>query len=380
MSNAIDLTGKRFGRLVALERAEDIRYENGAIVTQWKCQCDCGKVVIKRTQGLMNGKSKSCGCLRKEMGNKPFVYQIGSEICTKYSRFKVLELLREKRKSSNILDKKYRCHCLECGEEQVILEHTLTSKIGSCRACSDIRSYPAKFFYWFMRQTGITFETEYSPEWIGRKRFDFYFVINGKEYIVEIDGAQHCTHGHKRLTVEEVIRIDREKDALAKEHGILVIRLDCRESKGKLIVESMKNTVLSELFNFNTIDWAKCSYMAISNSHKRFLDLWNTGQKSTTEISEITGSNANHISKCLQECAFYGLCDYDPVQERYRGAKQSTNGKPIRCLDTGNVYDSAEDCSRQSLEVLGVFLKGSGITKVCRNERKQYKGFHFEYV
>lgn len=56
-----DLTGQRFGKLVAIERAANV---SGRVA--WKCQCDCGneRIIISKT--LLNGNSKSCGCLRSE--------------------------------------------------------------------------------------------------------------------------------------------------------------------------------------------------------------------------------------------------------------------------------------------------------------------------
>lgn len=310
---------------------------------------------------------------------KPFIYGIGEVINTKYGKFQIEKQMRIKRKNSDICDKKYVCRCLECGEIQEILEGTLERGIGSCRACGDTKSYPAKFFYWFLKQTGINFQTEYSPKWLGRYRFDYFFIVNGKEYIVEIDGAQHYTHGHKRLTVEEVKALDRLKDSMAIEHDIEVIRIDCRESKGKVIEEAIKNSKLIDIFDLSDIDWKICSYKSISNKYRTFCDLWNSG-KNTTQIEQVTGSNANYISKCLQECAFYGLCEYDPKKESYRGSLQSTNGKKLRCLETGEIFDSAQECSRVSVERFGTFLKGSGITRVCRRERPKYKGYSFEYV
>lgn len=58
----IDITGKRFGRLVALEETEQRR--NGSTV--WLCQCDCGNVHLASYRTLMRGNTKSCGCLRME--------------------------------------------------------------------------------------------------------------------------------------------------------------------------------------------------------------------------------------------------------------------------------------------------------------------------
>ena len=57
-----DLTGQRFGRLVAV-RATDERRNNKVV---WECKCDCGNTVNVIGTLLRNGKTSSCGCLRKE--------------------------------------------------------------------------------------------------------------------------------------------------------------------------------------------------------------------------------------------------------------------------------------------------------------------------
>ena len=62
-----DLTGRKFGRLTVIERAEDHIQPNGKHQIQWLCKCDCGSEVIVRGSNLKNGNTKSCGCLQKEM-------------------------------------------------------------------------------------------------------------------------------------------------------------------------------------------------------------------------------------------------------------------------------------------------------------------------
>ena len=59
-SMVTDITGKRFGKLIALER---IPATNRNKHCKWKCQCDCGNVVNVDLGNLMSGKSKSCGCV-----------------------------------------------------------------------------------------------------------------------------------------------------------------------------------------------------------------------------------------------------------------------------------------------------------------------------
>jgi len=58
--NHIDITGKRFGRLVCVEKTGR---------SKWLLRCDCGNEVVLNYSRLLYGQS-SCGCLRKEVANK----------------------------------------------------------------------------------------------------------------------------------------------------------------------------------------------------------------------------------------------------------------------------------------------------------------------
>jgi hypothetical protein len=66
--NTIDLTGKRFSKLLVMEFAykKQVVYENGRQRTTyyWKCMCDCGNEVIRSGNSLRNGYTKSCGCYK----------------------------------------------------------------------------------------------------------------------------------------------------------------------------------------------------------------------------------------------------------------------------------------------------------------------------
>ena len=67
MSKALDLTGIRFGRLVASEYIGTYRTTNGKSVRMWKCICDCGNTISASTNNLRIGNTKSCGCLKREV-------------------------------------------------------------------------------------------------------------------------------------------------------------------------------------------------------------------------------------------------------------------------------------------------------------------------
>lgn len=58
------LTNLRFGRLLVLD-STDQRAQGQRV---WRCRCDCGAEVPVSSYMLTSGKTKSCGCLRRDMG------------------------------------------------------------------------------------------------------------------------------------------------------------------------------------------------------------------------------------------------------------------------------------------------------------------------
>lgn len=65
-----DLTGSRFGKLLVLERVENIIKPDGKPIIQYKCICDCGNETIVRYSSLTSGRTVSCGCYHKEQLGK----------------------------------------------------------------------------------------------------------------------------------------------------------------------------------------------------------------------------------------------------------------------------------------------------------------------
>ena len=63
---AIDLTGRKLGKLTVLSKDNNYIAPCGKIITQWKCKCDCGNEVVVTRNNLINGNSKSCGCSRRD--------------------------------------------------------------------------------------------------------------------------------------------------------------------------------------------------------------------------------------------------------------------------------------------------------------------------
>lgn len=65
---AVDISGQRFGRLVAVDYS--VRKMSGHSVAYWRCICDCGTEHYSRGTVLRRGEAHSCGCLTKEMQSR----------------------------------------------------------------------------------------------------------------------------------------------------------------------------------------------------------------------------------------------------------------------------------------------------------------------
>lgn len=57
-----DLTGQKFNHLTVLERTEK-QYTDHSYL--WKCECECGRIVLATSTWLKKGIVKSCGCKRE---------------------------------------------------------------------------------------------------------------------------------------------------------------------------------------------------------------------------------------------------------------------------------------------------------------------------
>lgn len=62
-SGRLDLSGKRFGRLLVQGYSHTNKHKNAI----WECLCDCGGKKFLRSAVLINGHTQSCGCIQKDI-------------------------------------------------------------------------------------------------------------------------------------------------------------------------------------------------------------------------------------------------------------------------------------------------------------------------
>jgi hypothetical protein len=62
----VDITGQKFNRLLAIR----FSHIDNKKYSHWVFLCDCGKEVIRDKHSVVREKTKSCGCLHRELASK----------------------------------------------------------------------------------------------------------------------------------------------------------------------------------------------------------------------------------------------------------------------------------------------------------------------
>lgn len=120
----IDRVGKVYGRLTVLSLDH---VTNGK--TFWKCQCSCGNIKVVSGHELTQGKTKSCGCYRKEKLHKDKVFDM---IGKQYGDLTVISFDRSENNR-----RYWKCKC-KCGNETVVDGYKLRSGHTKSCGCLDI--------------------------------------------------------------------------------------------------------------------------------------------------------------------------------------------------------------------------------------------------
>lgn len=131
-----DLLGMRFGRLVATQLVSTA----GPAV--WRCQCDCTGDHVVHAASLVSGRTRSCGCLRRESSAKTGRSRRGQknawggrkEINLVGMRFERLIVVSAGAKSRST--RRWLCRC-DCGVEKEVLGYLLRN--GNTRSCGCLR-------------------------------------------------------------------------------------------------------------------------------------------------------------------------------------------------------------------------------------------------
>lgn len=122
MPQKIDLTQKRFHRLLVLSEAER-RDASGNVY--WRCQCDCGEEPVVAGRLLRNGDIQSCGCYHSEIAGKAQQSELSGQ---QFGRLVVLQRTIVHPVKGSI----WLCQC-KCGQLREVRQNSLI--LGLTRSC-----------------------------------------------------------------------------------------------------------------------------------------------------------------------------------------------------------------------------------------------------
>lgn len=312
--------------------------------------------------------------------NRDFIYEIGQSL-EKKGKGEIVAKLRKGKDNQ----RHYRIRCQDCSQEYERSESHIRNRGVRCPICGDGISYPTKFVNAMLIQLGVEFKREYIISVAKDKRYDFY--LPSHECIIEVHGVQHYRDtGFSKAsgrTLEEEQENDRLKEKIAIESGVkYYIVIDARNSTKEWIRDSILNTRFSEMFDLDNIDWEMCDKIATSNLTKTICEMFEENDSSISEkIANKINLSRTTVARHLKLGAEFGWCNYDPtkIQKLNGSNKGSEKARPIICIETGVEFESATDCARVSVEVFGVKMLQSKISKVCNGMGKTHKGYSFKY-
>lgn len=265
--------------------------------------------------------------------------------------------------------------CPHCGYKKFIRVEELVYNNGLlCPKCSDGFSYPNKFAYNVFKQLQEQYDlydSEYSPDWAGRMRYDNHIVLkDGRELVVEMDGGFHYSEYWKWTAQNDAI-----KDSLAEEHGIKVIRVNCFYNQIINRFNLIKNNFINSLkqyFDLSYVDWDYANESGISNRLIEIVNYYN--EHPLMQIEQIANRfNLSYgtIRNYLITGGELGLCKYVKNDLINRSKKSM----PLMLSDkSGNyigVYISAQQMANKFTDE--TFVGGS--INACARLGKPYKGY-----
>lgn len=124
------LIGKTFGRLTVISIAPDyVIPSTGYPVQMYNCRCKCKNKTVTARRSLESGKSKSCGCLKRELASERALDDLTGQ---KFGLLTVLRRVDDKVTSGGNRKVTYECFCDGCGTVTRVSGSELRNGQKSC--------------------------------------------------------------------------------------------------------------------------------------------------------------------------------------------------------------------------------------------------------
>lgn len=220
-----DLTGQVFGYWTVKEQDKNSISRD----MRWICECNCGTIKSVLGKNLRNGRSKSCGCLKKEQDRIRMIemnknraldlrgqkYGLLTPICPAEKEY-------QKDKKSIV----WKCLC-DCGNITYVTVDNLRGQ-HPVRSCGCLGSSIGEYnISQILNNNHISYIKEYHPV-DGYGRYDFA-ILNETNHIIkliEFDGEQHYNiRDGWNQPYEDIQERDEVKNKYALERNIPLVRI-----------------------------------------------------------------------------------------------------------------------------------------------------------
>ena len=206
------------------------------------CECTCGTIKEVKMSYLLNGKSKDCGCGRKETLSKMWSKDLTGQ---KFGKLLVVEKIPYKDKNGHTL---YRCLC-DCGNETIVVVCALVSKHTS--SCGCLNSYYNMYIKQFLDKNHINNKPEHTV-FVGEKYYRFDFYLPEYNLFIEYDGEQHFkptrlyakTDDEAMENFKKIQEHDSIKNKYCEDNKINLLRIPYWEKEN---IETIINNYLQRL-------------------------------------------------------------------------------------------------------------------------------------
>lgn len=191
-----DLTGQRFGRLVAVE-ATEMRGQGGATI--WRCRCDCGREAMVSSSQLLKGARKSCGCL-----SRPELVDLTGQ------RFGKLVVTGYAGKWSGM--HRWNCQC-DCGKDTVVGQTLLRS--GKTKSCGCLKSTAVVENMRFVEGTSVALLESAGRRLVSSNNSGHngvYFNSKNKKWIAQIGFKGKTYYLGSFQNLEEAVQVRKKAE------------------------------------------------------------------------------------------------------------------------------------------------------------------------
>lgn len=201
----------------------------------WECQCKCGNKTIVRSDGLKSGRTKSCGCYKKNILITNNISRQTLDLTNqRFGKLVALDPTVDRTKDGRVI---WHCIC-DCGNDYYASSHDL--KENKVQSCGCLKSKGENLIAALLTQNKIPFEQQKTfdtcrfPDTNYLAKFDFW--VNNS-YLIEYDGEQHFYYKNSlytwntELNYKKVKIHDNYKTQWCQENHIPLIRISYTKLK-----------------------------------------------------------------------------------------------------------------------------------------------------